>query len=509
MIQGTCSNAGKTILTAGLCRLLKRRGLRVAPFKPQNMSLNSAVTTDGGEIGRGQALQAFAAGVEPHSDMNPVLLKPSSETGSQVIVQGRVRTSMDARQYHQYKPHLLKAVIESFERLSCAFDVVLVEGAGSPAEINLRSGDIANMGFAREADLPVLLVGDIDRGGIFAQFVGTLEILKQTADHNLLKGFVINRFRGEQSLLKPAIDWLENETSLPVLGTVPFVSDLVLEAEDSLSQRVSSSEDFKRKTNNRMTRQNSFNVVALRFPGVSNSTDMDPLFCHDFVGFSWLERVEQFNGCDLLILPGSKNVRRDLGWLRERGFEALIERHLRLNGSVMGICGGYQMLGREVHDPYGVDGEPGSFEGLGYLDVVTNMQREKVLTRVRGQLAFSERVFLSGYEIHKGHTTGRGLERPFARLERPEGGELLDGSVSECGRVFGTYLHGLFEEAAVVRSLCRHVAPAVVSGISDTRSFDGVRERSLEKLADTLESSIDMSYFEELIHGRSFERIRF
>ena len=358
MVQGTTSDAGKSTLVAGLARLLFRRGVSVVPFKPQNMALNSAVTVDGGEIGRAQALQAIAAGLAPHTDMNPVLLKPSSDIGAQVIIHGRAVANLSARAYHDYKPRALAAVLESYGRLTAAYDAVLVEGAGSPAEINLRDRDIANMGFAEEVDCPVTIVADIDRGGVFAHLVGTLELLSPT-EQARVKGFVINRFRGDIGLLQSGLDWLEARTARPVLGVLPYLHGLFLDAEDGLADaRVDKSGGDAAAR---------LRVVAPVYPRISNHTDLDALRLHPQVDFSWVGPGQPIPPADLIVLPGSKAVQADLAWLRAQGWEPALRRHLRYGGKLVAICGGYQMLGRQVHDPLGLEGAPASIAGLGLL----------------------------------------------------------------------------------------------------------------------------------------------
>ncbi|VAX00934.1 Cobyric acid synthase, partial [hydrothermal vent metagenome] len=391
MIQGTTSDAGKSALVTGLCRILARRGLRVAPFKPQNMALNSAVTSDGGEIGRAQALQALAANIEPHTDMNPVLLKPNSDTGAQVIIQGHAVGNMNARRYHDYKQIAKQAVLESYERLQTHHDVVLVEGAGSPAEINLRAKDIANMGFAEAVDAPVLLIADIDRGGVFAHLVGTLELLSHS-ERRRIKGMVINRFRGDPGLLQPGLDWLERKTGKPVNGVLPFLPGLHLEGEDSLSRHDSIANS-----------DNALNVIVPALPHLSNHTDIDPLNLHPQVNLQFVPAGEDIPAADLIILPGSKSVQTDLAWLRKHRWEDAIGKHLRYGGRVLGICGGYQMLGQAIHDPRGVEGAAGSCNGLGLLDIETTLEAGKQLRNVSGQL-LADGSEISGYEIHMGVT---------------------------------------------------------------------------------------------------------
>jgi len=350
MIQGTTSDAGKSTLVAGLCRVAHRAGVRVAPFKPQNMALNSAVTADGGEIGRAQALQAQAAGVAPTVDMNPVLLKPNSDTGAQIIIHGQPRFDLDARAYHDYKPTAMAAVLESHTRLRAQYDLVLVEGAGSPAEVNLRDRDIANMGFAEAVDCPVVLVADIDRGGVFAHLVGTLACLSDS-ERARVGGFIINRFRGDISLLTPGLDWLTAQTGKPVLGVLPYLHGLHLDAEDAV------------QTVQRAASADALRVVIPVLPRVSNHTDFDALRAHPQVDVRLVGPRQPIPPADLIILPGSKSVQADLAWLRANGWEAAIARHLRYGGKLIGICGGMQMLGRRLHDPHGLEGAAGSVEG--------------------------------------------------------------------------------------------------------------------------------------------------
>jgi adenosylcobyric acid synthase len=340
MVQGCTSDAGKTTLVAALCRILQRRGVRVAPFKPQNMALNSAVTADGGEIGRAQALQALAAGLAPRIDFNPVLLKPTTDQRAQVIIHGRAVDTLNARDYHEYKRVAMGAVMDSWARLTAEFDCVLVEGAGSPAEINLRDRDIANMGFAEAADVPVILIADIDRGGVFAHLVGTLALLS-ASEQARVRGFVINRFRGDIGLLEPGLDWLEQRTGKPVLGVLPYLHGLMLDAEDAIATEAVAKPATRLK------------AIAIAYPRCSNHNDLDPLRLHPEVDFEWIGPCQTLPPCDLIVLPGSKAVQADLDWLREQGHEAAILRHLRYGGKLIGLCGGFQMLGRQLHDPLG------------------------------------------------------------------------------------------------------------------------------------------------------------
>ncbi|MFC0254564.1 cobyric acid synthase [Massilia consociata] len=469
MVQGTTSDAGKSTVVAALCRLLKRRGMRVAPFKPQNMALNSAVTRDGGEIGRAQALQAAAAGIEPHTDMNPVLLKPSSDTGAQVIIHGRVRADMNARAYHEYKTVAMAAVLESHARLVSQYGTVVVEGAGSPAEINLRDRDIANMGFAEAVDCPVILVADIDRGGVFAHIVGTLACLSDSERRRIV-GFVINRFRGDIKLLEPGLAWLEEKTGKPVLGVLPYLHGMQLDAEDAVQAAQSGKGHFR--------------VVVPSLPRMSNHTDFDALRAHPDVDLRFVRIGETIPAADLIILPGSKNTRGDLAWLRSQGWPAQLAHHLRYGGKVIGICGGFQMLGRSVADPLGVEGPAGASPGLGLLDIDTELAREKRLALVSGRstLADDVDVQVRGYEIHMGVSAGPAMERPAFVIEgRDEGARSADG------QVLGTYLHGLFDHPQACAALLRWAG--LQSGhLVDTAAL---RESSLDRIADVTEPVLD------------------
>jgi adenosylcobyric acid synthase len=460
MVQGTTSDAGKSTVVAALCRVLKQEGLGVAPFKPQNMALNSAVTQDGGEIGRAQALQAIAAGAAPHTDMNPVLLKPSSDTGAQIVIHGKVRAEMNARDYHQYKTVAMAAVLESYGRLQAQYDAIVVEGAGSPAEINLRDRDIANMGFAEAVDCPVILVADIDRGGVFAHIVGTLSCLSES-ERDRIVGFVINRFRGDIKLLEPGLDWLEAQTGKPVLAVLPYLHGLYLDAEDAVQAMPATGGRFR--------------IVVPSLPRMSNHTDFDALRVHPDVDLRFVRDGEAIPPCELVIIPGSKNTRGDLAYLKEREWPAYLDKHLRYGGKVIGICGGFQMLGTSVDDPRGVEGQAGSSEGFGLLDMCTEIRLEKRLAQVSGTCVFAEAA-VTGYEIHMGESTGEALRSPaFDIGGRPE------GAMSADGQVLGTYLHGVFDHADANTALLRWAGLATDTVI-DTAAL---REASLDRLADT------------------------
>ena len=471
MVQGTTSDAGKSTLVAGLARLLARRGVRVAPFKPQNMALNSAVTVDGGEIGRAQALQALAAGLEPHTDFNPVLLKPATDVGAQVVIHGKVALSLSARDYHAYKPTAMAAVMASWDRLMTAYECVLVEGAGSPAEINLRDRDIANMGFAEAADVPVILVADIDRGGVFAHLVGTLELLSPS-EQARVKGFVINRFRGDLGLLQPGLDWLEARTARPVFGVLPYLHGLFLDAEDGLADARAD------KGEARLT------VVAPVYPRISNHTDLDALRLHPQVDFRWIGPGQAIPPADLIVLPGSKSVQADLAWLRAQGWEASIRRHLRYGGRLVGICGGFQMLGARLHDPLGVEGGAGCVAGLGLLDMETTLEAEKRLENVRGALNLAGTPSAVGYEIHMGVSRGPALERPALRFADGRG----DGALSADGQILGTYLHGLFDTPDALSALLAWAG----AGEVETVDLAARREADLDRLADAMAQHLDL-----------------
>ena len=476
MVQGTTSDAGKSTLVTALCRWLRRQGVAVVPFKPQNMALNSAVTAEGGEIGRAQAVQAQAAGLAPHTDMNPILLKPNSDVGAQVIIHGRAVSNMDAVAYHDYKRVAMEAVLVSHRRLSDTYPVVMVEGAGSPAEINLRANDIANMGFAEAVDCPVILIADIDKGGVFAHLVGTLELLSPS-EQARVRGFVINRFRGDIALLQPGLDWLEGRTGKPVLGVLPYLMDFHLEAEDAIDLRQSAKAEQTLK------------VVVPALPRISNHTDFDPLRLHPQVDLRFVGPGQAIPGADLIILPGSKSVRADLDWLREQGWEAAINRHLRYGGKVLGICGGLQMLGERIADPLGLEGAAGTSDGLGLLALTTELAAQKQLRNVSGRLFIGD-AEVSGYEIHAGVSHGAGLDRPAVQL----GDGRVDGAISADDLVLGTYLHGLFETPQACQALLGW------AGLDQAQHVDyhALRERDIERLADLVEAHLDTKLLREL-----------
>jgi adenosylcobyric acid synthase len=477
MIQGTTSGAGKSTLVAGLCRVLRRQGVRVAPFKPQNMSLNSAVGVDGGEIGRAQALQAQAAGIEPTIDLNPVLLKPDSDTHAQVIVHGQAIGRMGAVDYHDYKRIARAAVLTSYRRLQASYDTVIVEGAGSPAEINLREGDVANMGFAEAVDCPVVLIADIDRGGAFAHLVGTLALLRPS-EQARVTGFVINRFRGDLALLQSGLDWLERHTGKPVFGVLPYLHGLYLDAEDGISRETPAAQSATAPQRDRLQ------VVLPVLPRISNHTDFDPLRRHPQVELRYVDGTQRPPPADLIILPGSKNVRADLEWLRVHGWTAHLQRHLRYGGRLLGICGGFQMLGRCIDDPLGVEGPVGESAGFGWFDMHTVLGQRKQLLNVEGTLCLAQAP-VSGYEIHTGRSEGPALGEPAVTLSHGR----HDGAISADRQILGTYLHGLFEQSAACTALLHW------AGLPQPLSVDhsARREQMLEHLADTIEHSLDLA----------------
>ncbi|MCE9685456.1 cobyric acid synthase [Shewanella sp. AS16] len=532
MVQGTTSDAGKSTLVAGLCRLFARDpGLgfdSVAPFKPQNMALNSAVTSDGGEIGRAQALQAAACYLMPHTDFNPVLLKPSSDTGAQVIIQGKALTTLEAGQFfgpasRDYKARAMAAVLDSFSRLRLGYRLLLVEGAGSPAEINLREGDIANMGFAEAVDCPVILIADIDKGGVFAHLVGTLALLS-ASEQARVKGFVINRFRGDPGLLQPGIDWLEAYTHKPVLGVLPYLHDLHLDAEDALPQATQSQAGLSSQASQAGV---GLKVLVLVYPHISNHTDFDPLRLHPGVDFQYVSLQSQAQcgdkrlpAADLIILPGSKNVRADLAFLRQQGWDGDIARHLRYGGKLMGVCGGYQMLGQWIADPLGVEGAPGLSPGLRLLPLTTELEADKQLRRVTGELSLlGQTAAVQGYEIHCGSSdlpanaaspirlalehalgTGSGLDSGFCL-----GSGFSDGLLSDDGQILGTYLHGLFDSPTACGLLLQWAGLASTGMDPGAGAVDInlIREQQLDRLADVLAAHLDMDKLQQILREDS------
>jgi len=476
MIQGAGSNVGKSMVVAGLCRLFARRGLTVRPFKPQNMSNNAAVTSDGGEIGRAQALQALACGVAPHTDMNPVLLKPESDVGAQVIVQGQRFATLKARDYAKAKPELLSKTLESFHRLAETADLIVIEGAGSPAEINLREGDIANMGFAEAAGVPVVLVGDIDRGGVIAQIVGTHCVLPND-DQRKIKAFMINKFRGDVTLFDEGLTEITSRTDWAPLGVLPWFADAwQLPAEDVMDITSTS------------RRGDVVKIVVPKLSRIANFDDLDPLAIEPGVSVEVVEPGRPLPAdADLVLIPGSKSTISDLAFFRAQGWDIDLYGHVRRGGQVLGICGGYQMLGHTISDPDGIEGANGSVPGLGLLNVQTTMAPLKRLADVQGVHLASDAV-VTGYEIHIGSTDGPDAGRPWLQIDGK-----LAGAASEDGKVEGCYIHGLFTSDGFRRSYLEKLGGA--SQVSDYRSSV---ETALDALADHLEAHLDIGTLFEL-----------
>lgn len=487
MIQGTMSSAGKSLMCAGLCRVFVQDGYRVAPFKSQNMALNSYITNEGLEMGRAQVMQAEAAMIEPSVLMNPILLKPTNDMGSQVIVNGEVFDTMTASDYFDYKAHLRPIVVEKYNTLAAQNDIVVIEGAGSPTEINLNQDDFVNMGMAEIADAPVLLVADIDRGGVFATVYGTIKLLEEHQQARF-KGIIINKFRGDVEILKPGLKQLEELTGVPVLGVIPYLK-LDLDDEDSLSERLTTK-----------TSGQPIDIAVIRLPRISNFTDFNALARMESVGLRYLERAEELGTPDLVILPGTKNTMGDLLWMRENGIEAAVKALAQTGTPIVGICGGYQMLGETLHDPDGVE-DGGHLRGMGLLACDTVFETQKVRTRVTGCVSAHEGTFssltgsdITGYEIHMGRTTLSGGAEPFAVLSdgRP------DGAVS--GRVFGSYLHGLFDGTlgtALVRHLLR--GKGLDDTITPSDEFDEYKNIQYNFLAQALREHLDFKSIYEIM----------
>ena len=496
MIQGTSSSAGKSLLVAALCRCFARRGVRVAPFKAQNMSNNAAVCEDGSEIGRSQALQAVAASVQPHADMNPILLKPEGDTHSQVIVNGRPYQSLSASEYFKRKGEFWSVVTDSIDRLREQYDLVIIEGAGSPAELNLVDVEIVNMAVARYCQSPVLLVGDIERGGVFAQLLGTLWLLSPE-ERALVKGLVVNKFRGDLRLFDRGVELLEERGGVPVLGVLPWIKDLRLPEEDAvaLNDRTTAIDDGSHGDLPKL------DIAVIHLPHIANFDDFDPLASEPSVNLRYVRSLDQLGTPSLIILPGTKNTIGDLAWLREAGLADEIITLANRAVRIVGICGGYQMLGRHIHNPHGFESAPLSADGLQLLDIETTFHHEKQTHQVTASVLnhlvapHSAGLTLRGYEIHVGQTETRS---PWLRLTRtglPGQCGVLDGARSEDGNVWGCYLHGLFHNDAFRNDWLRSIG-AQVSARS--RANDAI-EASLEKLADAFETHIDMKKLEQII----------
>ncbi len=471
MLQGTGSDVGKSVLCAGLCRALKNRGVNVHPFKPQNMSNNAAVTVDGGEIGRAQALQARACRLPLHTDMNPVLLKPQSETGAQVIVEGKVAGSATAEEYQAMKPGLLNSVLESFERVSVKSEIVVIEGAGSAAEVNLRKNDIANMGFAEAARVPVVLVGDIDRGGVIAQLVGTWVLLTE-AERALTRGFIVNKFRGEASLFDSGRAVIKEETGIFDYGLVPWFDGAASLPREDAFQINTDAPDYEK-----------IKIVVPTLSRIANFDDFDPLRAEPDVSVVMVKAGSALPGdADLIVVPGSKATIADIRFLKDQGWDIDIAAHVRRGGKVMGICGGYQMLGRKVSDPEGIEGPPGEEQGLGLLDVETVLSPEKRLAQITGRDLLTN-TNITGFEMHMGVTSGYDTQRPMLELNSG-----VHGATSVNGMVSGAYVHGLFASDNFRLSFLRSLSPEVRSGIQYEARIDA----ELDRLATHLETNIDI-----------------
>lgn len=471
MIQGTMSNAGKSLLTAGLCRVFKQDGYRVAPFKSQNMALNSFITADGGEMGRAQVVQAEAAGITPDVRMNPILLKPTTDVGSQVIVNGVVQGNMKAMEYYQRKHEYIPAVLEAYESLAAEYDIIVIEGAGSPAEINLKQEDIVNMGLAKLVDAPVLLVGDIDRGGVFAQLYGTIALLEEE-ERNRVKGTVVNKFRGDKAILEPGLKQLEQLCGVPVAGVIPY-THVDIDDEDSLSERFNGSNVRK-----------LIDVAVIRLPRISNFTDFSPFERYENVSLRYVDKVADLHKPDMILLPGTKSTISDLMWLRQCGLEAAIHKAAGAGTLVFGICGGYQMLGHRVSDPDGVEAAGlTEIAGLGLLDMDTVFHGEKVQTQTTGTFAGLSGILsglngmtYEGYEIHMGRS-----ERTLP-------------PVMEKGNVYGSYVHGIFDAEGITDTILKAVCKEKGIDFEALGTFDmcAYKERQYDILADAVRSGLDM-----------------
>lgn len=487
MVQGTTSDAGKTTLVAAFCRIFARQNKKVAPFKPQNMALNSAVTPCGREIGRAQAVQAIAANIPAQVDFNPILLKPNSDTGAQVIIHGEALSNMEAKAYQNYKKVAMQAVLDSHQRLSNAFEYIVVEGAGSPAEINLRKGDIANMGFAEAVDCPVILIADIDRGGVFAHLVGTLELLSHS-EKNRVIGFVINRFRGDISLLQSGLDWLEERTNKPVLGVLPYLHGLHIAAEDAIDEQ-------------QVSNKTKIKIIVPIYPRTSNHNDFDALRWHPEIDFEFIYASETQSTplppADLIILPGSKSVIADLAFVKEQGWDKGIAKHLRYGGKVFGICGGYQMLGNLISDPQGIEGKPSESKGLGYFPITTTITNNKTLLNVKGEIILNnKKACVSGYEIHAGqsqfNTASKNDEtfNPLLQLNNEQA-----GLVSPDNHIAGSYLHGIFDEPEALQLIVEWCDVSIEQPIS----YEEQQNNAIDKLADSCEKNLDLNQINNLL----------
>ena len=501
MVQGTASSVGKSVITAALCRILRQDGWNVAPFKAQNMSLNSFVTQDGLEMGRAQVVQAEAACVEPSVEMNPILLKPEGDNRSQVIVMGKPIDTLPAREYFELKEQLWSAVTDSLGKLSAQYDVVVIEGAGSPAEVNLKDHDIVNMRVAQHLRAPVLLVADIDRGGVFASIVGTLELLTPE-ERTLVKGLIINKFRGDLSLLTPGLEWIEQRTGVKVLGVIPYYHDIYIAEEDSVS--------LERRRHMKAQSDFVLDIAVIGLPHISNFDDFDPLEQEEGVRLRYVEANDSLGEPDLIILPGTKSTIADLEYLKSWAIGEEVARRAKQGTPVIGICGGYQMLGELVHDPDHVESNQSQMKGLGLLPVTTTFVPSKSTHQVRGKvisrsglLQSAQGLPITGYEIHMGHTNQNGLDAPLLieeRSTRPCRSQ--DGATSADGNVLGTYVHGLFHNEGLRRAILKELARRKGVSLSLTNAVIS-KEEGYDRLADLVRGSLDMDYIYRIMGLRT------
>ncbi len=489
-ICGTGSGVGKSVIVAGLCRIFLQDGLRVCPFKAQNMALNSFVTKEDGEIGRAQASQAAACRIEPSVDMNPVLIKPTSDVGAQIIVRGKPYANMKAAEYVKYKVNLKDVVFRSFARLQNKYDVVVIEGAGSPAEINLKAHDIVNMKMAEHAKAPVVLVGDIDKGGVFAWLIGTLELLTKN-ERKMVKGFIINKFRGDKRLLKSGLDFLEKRTGLKVLGVIPYFKDIKIPEEDSVALEAHPGAGGRTKRN--ATSKDLIDIAVIKLPHISNFTDFDPLESEPDVRLRYVTGKDELNGADLIIIPGTKNTVADLSWLKKNGLARPIRTmNDERRTTIIGICGGYQMLGGKISDKYHLESDGRAIEGLGLLSISTCLAKKKVLARIKAK-ELSSGIEISGYEIHHGVSQSDGKYDPVFEVFEHNGkaARYFDGFRSKDGRIFGTYIHGLFDSDTFRRSFLNRLRQAKGwRPLSESAIFN--TDKEFDKLAQLLRENIDM-----------------
>lgn len=489
MVQGTMSNAGKSIFSAGLCRIFKQDGYRTAPFKSQNMALNSFITKDGLEMGRAQVVQAEAAGIEPRVEMNPILLKPTSDKGSQVIVNGEVIGNMSAEEYYKYKTKLAADIMKAYNSLKDEFDIIVIEGAGSPAEINLKENDIVNMGMARMAESPVILVADIDRGGVFASIYGTVMLLEED-EKKLIKGIVINKFRGDAEILKSGLEMIEDKTGIPVIGVVPYLN-IDIDDEDSLSERLT-----------RFQAPGTADIAVIRVPRMSNFTDFNVFETIPGVSLRYVKSAAELKKPDMIILPGTKNTMGDLLWLRQCGLEAEILKQAAEGTVVFGICGGYQMLGNKLEDPHCVE-HGGSLKGMGLMNMDTIFAKTKTRTQVSGRFNKLDGIFqklsgkfFSGYEIHMGVTNTYG--KPLACIETISGSPESKTDGYQCDNIFGSYIHGIFDEEGIAQTIAeclmerKGIDPSEISAMN-AMNFKSHKEKQYDLLADSIRKSVDIS----------------